>query len=748
MSSVATPLKYAGTITDTSGNVPAIWTNLNNAKLLDGAVALYADGTGAAWSHGSGAAIALSNYGFALPTSAIIDGIQIVATEGGSLITAAASLLNITGGAAKSLNVAAGVSALGGPTDLWGASSITAAQVNSSSFGVSMVATNTHDPADANFFVDAVSIVVSYHLGGSTTPADVPIRELYKVYNQQGQYLGLLPQPDAPFKIAQDINSLGSQVTIKVPISADVSSLPAEAYTTEDASANYTNEAATDNYTTEGALPIVSAAFQGIDTLIKNGNTVQVWLYNYFYPNGKCMFIGKMRRWEADFGGGGGSDEVTIVLYSSGYDMDNYITRGAPFAYTLDQNQPTYNNTDTIFYQGDKGAGWHLDGQTFKVGAGVTNVGSINVALNGTATVTVDLYDAVAGGNHLGSVTQNVSTGVPTSIGFGFPNLIPVTPGNTYFFTVTPAAGQSIGIGYQSTNPYAAGSMYTSDYSGGSGGGAWGPSTGNDLWFQTSSGTPSTAATFSTTDPSTGMLAPIITDYNLRGGSQGWTVASIDATGLSLTYRFNVQTVYEALQAILSLSPFGFYYYIDMGTQTIYFKNASKTAEFTFIKGVHIAKLTLITTTENSVNTLLFTGGDPGTGIPLYKQYSSNQSITALGPLLDRKTDSRVTLAPTADAIGTSEIAELNGEQYQTTIRILHTQRLDITLLVPGKVIGFRGFGTFVDLILAQIVHREWTAEYVDLTLGVLPKRLSTEVEQTTRSLTATQTTDNPSTPS
>lgn len=746
MASIASPTKYAGTATDTTG-IPSAWALINNSKVLDSAFATYADGTGAAWSHGSGGGIALTNYGFAIPSAAVIDGIQVVVTHYGNRIaTTSATLQGVTGGNFKNTNI--GNSALtvaaGGPADLWGAT-ITPAQINSSAFGVAFQSTITSSPSDALYAIDAAAIIVYYHLGGSTTPADVSTREYYKVRNQSGQFLGMLPVTE-PFKVAQDINSLGSQVTIKVPVSADTAAQNVEAYTTEDLTSNYTNEAASDNYTTEGTAPIVSAAFQGIDSLIKNGNTVEMWLVNYWYPNGKRMFVGKIRRWEADFGGDGGDNNVAVVIYSSGYDLDNYITRGAPFSYTTDQSQQAYSNIDNaIQYAG--GGGWHLDGQTFTVGAGQTNLGAIAIALNGTANVTLSVYDAVSGGNLLGQVRQAVSVGVATGILFGFPSLITVTPGQVLFFTVVPDPGQSIGVCFQTGNVYAGGTMYTSDYGGG-GGGAYVVSSGNDLWFYSASGTPSTAATFSSADPTTGMIAPIITDYNLQGGSQVWTAASIDATGLSLTYRFNVQTIYEAMQAVLSLCPNGFYYYVDLGTQTIYFKNASTTADFLFIKGVHINTLKLINTTEGSINKLLFTGGEVTPGVNLYKQYLNTKSIQALGPLLDRKTDTRVTLTPTADAIGVSEIAELSGEQYQTTVTILHTKRLDITLLVPGKTVGFRGFGTFADLIIAQIVHREWVANGVVLTLGVLPKRLSIEFENTTRSLIASQTVDNPSAPS
>lgn len=741
-----------GTISQNSGGVN--WTNLNNAKVEDGLTAdsgLIGPGGGG----GSANQVQGTNLGFNLPSSAVIDGIVLRAkvTSGAGSNDSDRIFLLYNGGSTNPANTPnigqnwfGGLKWLtyGNPTSLWG-KSWTPADINHTSFGASL--STQINTGTSNAAIDAILVTVYYHLGGDVAATDVPTREVHKVYNSQGQYIGILPQPTEPLKFAQDINSLGSQISLSVPVSGDTSPLGTENYTTEDGSADYTTEDGSQPYTTEGIPPIFSAAFQGIDSLVKNGNTVECWVYNYFYPNGKCMYVGKIRRWEGDFGGdGSGSDTVTVILYSTGYDLDNYVTRGAPFSYTDDQVQNVANAYDTVYVSPDKGGFWHKFGQTFTTGAAVTNLGAITIRMNGSAEVTINVYDA-PNGNLIGTTTQSVSVVGDTDVQFGFPNLIPVNPNTQYFFEVLPGPGASFYIIYASTNPYSGGTQYVSDFGGG-GGGGWSVSSGNDLYFKTASGTPSTAATFTAKDPSTGMLAPIITDYNLRGGAIQWKAQTIDATGLSLTYRFNVQTIYDALQAILSLAPDGFYYYVDLGAQTIYFKDQSTTADFLFIKGVHINTLKLITTTENSKNQILFTGGDAGGGVNLFKQYADNRSIAAFGPLLDRKTDGRVTLDPTADAIGLSAIAEFSGEQYQTTVTILHTTRLDITQLVPGKVVGFRGFGTFVDGVLAQIVRRDWTAEGVNLTLGVLPTRLNFEYQRTTRQLLAEQTADNPSAPS
>lgn len=742
-----------GTMANASGGVN--WTNVNNAKVEDGVVAT-SGVIGPGGGGGAASQLQGTNFAFGLPTNAIIEGIQLdikVNSGAGSNDTNDIWLL-FNGGAttpANSPNTGqnwfhSGVltwQTYGGPTSLWGKAWL-ASDINDALFGAS-ISTNINT-GTSTATVDAIKITIYYRLGGAVAPADVPTREIYKVYNHQGSFLGILPTPTNPLKIAQDINTLGSQITVNVPVSSDTSNQPTDTYTLEDLSDIYTAEDGTSPYVATTAIPLVSAAFQGIDSLIKNGNIVQAWHYNYFYPNGKCMYVGVIRRWEADFGND--SDSIAVVLYSTGYDMDNYFARGAPFSYAVDQSQATQNGFVTVLnnFSGGKGGNWNIYGQTFTVGAGVTNTGAITLLLAGTATVIVKLYDAPNGGNFLGEVDIDVNVINPSAIQFAFPALLGAVAGKQYFFSVDVTGGGTINLYYQNTDVYSGGSMYNSSYGGG-GGGGFGTMTG-DLYFSTASGTNSTTATYTAQDPSTGMLAPIITDYLLRGGNIGWTASTIDATGLSLTYTFKVQTVNDALQAILSLAPSGFYYYVDLGTQTIYFKNASTTAEFLFVKGVHINALKLVTTTENMKNTVVFSGGDTGGGVNLYKIYQSGPSIAQFGPLLDLKSDNRVTIGATADAIGNSAIAAESVEQFQTTITIAHTTSLDITLLRPGKVVGFRGFGTFVDTVVAQIVHWEWSAEQVILTIGILPTRNSIETEQTIRGLTAQQTQDNPTTPS
>jgi hypothetical protein len=243
------------------------------------------------------------------------------------------------------------------------------------------------------------------------------------------------------------------------------------------------------------------------------------------------------------------------------------------------------------------------------------------------------------------------------------------------------------------------------------------------------------------------MFLPIMDDYTSQGGRITAADADVDATGLTLSYTFSVQTVLEAIKAIRDMSPSDFYWRIDVGTNEMEFKEISATPDYMLIKTIHINELQLTLSIENVKNKVLFSGGDTGGGQNLYKQYIDSDSINLYGPRLNRKSDNRVTVATTADAVGESMIDEFGNEKQQTTVTI-PASVMDISLLTPGKVVGFGNFGNFIDQMQLLIVRRDYTPGMVTLTLGMLPKNLPTVVEQMQRSLIAEQTVANPSAPS
>lgn len=731
------------------GGGTATWLNVNNALTEDGAFA-ECDNLGPGGGGLAPDQLLLRGMGFAIPSTAVIDGIKLEVKCNATRGSTPQVYLAYNGGTTKSPtsnNPNWGTTGLvwltyGSSTELWG-KTWTPADINNANFGAS-VAAMPFSGSGWSIYVDAVRITVYWH----TAPANVPKRYLYKVFNSTGKYLGNLPNVVSEFNPVLDINSAGLSLGIECATSPDIALNIVDIYT-DESGVPYTDEAGVNNYTTEGNITLVSPNValmaQGnafYDALIKNGNILQVWESGYYYPNGLCRFNGMIENWKGGFGGDGGHDSVKIVAYSDGYDLDNYMARGAPFTYTTDQSQTSQNTGENI--QTVRGT-FNKSGQSFRVGAGVTNIGAITVMVNGTANVTIKLWDSYSQITLLGTASQNVSVTNPTALQVAFPYGIPVTAGTSYFFSVEVDDGQSITVYYQNTDVYANGQHFTASYAGGSGGGAFGAATG-DLYFITASSSGSTTGTYTSQDPSIGMLEPIVTDYNGRGGLITYSSSTIDATGLSLTVTFNTNTILEAIKSILDLSPNGFYWYVDPGTDTLYFKKVSTTADFTITKGVHINDIEVGASIENVKNQDFFSGGTVS-GSNIYTTSQDNTSITAYGVRLNRESNNRITDLTTAQTVAKGTISKLKDEQYQTQIIILD-QTMDITLLKPGKTIGFNGFGTFVDNLILQIARVEYHPHYAVVQVGNLPLRMADDYEKITRGLLAAQTVANPTSPS
>jgi hypothetical protein len=719
------------------GSAPTSWANVNNIFANDGANATFNSG-GSGWDTSN---LTGTGYGFALPAAAIVTGIMVeINWIGTSIQNYFVSLNGVTGVSGKTSGVTSSpYIQYGADGDLWGATSITAAQVNAANFGAAFDATVGFTSSGGSVSVDHIRITVYWKY----PPADVQKSYIYKVYNGS-TYLGDIPNVISEFNMSSDINTAGSQITIEAAVSADTASVQATTALTDESAAPVTDESL-NNILTEGMVNYVGAGTGS--TLIKNGNTVVVWEFGHYYPNGQVIFRGKMERWEANFGGNGENDSISMLVYSDGSDLDNYLIVGGSTTYTQDQYNGTWNTSGSLNYNSSLGSfNWY--GQTITVGAGVKNIAQLSILLGGSANgVTINVYSSSNMQTLLGKISQNVS-GATSALEtvFTFANRISVTPGSQIFFTVElpKTVSQSINLYYQNTAVYAGGTIYNASYSGGSGGGTYGPFTGS-MWFRTQYSSDSTITTYTSNDPSV-TLKSIIDSYRSRGGLLNYKIGSVDLTALSLTYTFNTNTIYEGVKAMLSLAPNGFYFYADVATDILYFKRASVTPDIILTKDATMTSLVIKATIEQVKNSVSVSGGIPsGQTTNLYKVYADSSSIALYGQKLDRRTDNRVTVSATADAIGNSAIAQLKDEQYQTIVKVLD-QQMDLSLLHVGQIVGFRGHGTFVDQLLEQIVRIDYTPEEATLTLGLLPKRLVPEFERITRGLIAQQTIANPAT--
>jgi hypothetical protein len=229
---------------------------------------------------------------------------------------------------------------------------------------------------------------------------------------------------------------------------------------------------------------------------------------------------------------------------------------------------------------------------------------------------------------------------------------------------------------------------------------------------------------------------------NLNGGYEN--------TGVTTSYAFKQQTILDAIQVLIGFAPADWYWYVDPAENVLVFKESSDTPDIYLVRGKHINELEVEATKENIINVAYFTGGDDGT--------DTNTNIfvkqtTALGGNrvgLGLISDNRVTGTGGADVaaqILESYLAQNADETYITTVTVQDTT-IDTNLFNIGMMVGFAGFGDFVDNLLLQVSGKNKASDQIILQLGTLPVRSTQAVSQLEAALTSVQTLDNPATPS
>lgn len=569
---------------------------------------------------------------------------------------------------------------------------------------------------------------------------------IYQI-SRSGVFLGVLQDIQSEFTIQQDINTAGVALQIEVANTAD------------------RQFEATEQILTEEGLPITDELGQPLLTerqpdivgnangkaLIRNNNTIAVYEVSPDYPNGKIVFSGWISRWKASYGN---TDNIVINCLSNGSELDNYLILGAQ---TVDQSQASQNNTAQAYsIYGGKASQYQMQGQTFTPGTGITSLSAIllKLAASNTVaqTVSVKLWQSPAdfsfGNPPLATTSLTISSTSPADYTFTFPTPVLVNAGQSYFFSIQAddgGRGNGVLIYFQTSDVYAGGDMYGAVYPG-----FFALYSGLfDLYFKTYYTAGATSSPYSSQDP-TAILRSIVDGYVNRGGTINYASGTTVLTNTSRSYTFKVNTILEGIKKCLELAPFDWYWYIAPGTNVLYFKETSTTADHKMIYGRHIQSLDIQASAEEVKTQAYFTGGDTGGNVYLYQSLASSAAVLAANAGrvgMIRMNDNRVTLSDTATALMTNFLAGNNAENYQSSITV-NAKTYDVTLFNPGATIGFAGFGSFVDNLILQIVHIEYHGDYVVLGLGKLPRRASAQVEDINRTLNDVTTIYNPSTPS
>lgn len=576
----------------------------------------------------------------------------------------------------------------------------------------------------------------------------------YKV-SRNGRVLGNLPTPISDFTYDQDINSAGAQLTIQVPINADVSAIANQILTTE--AGDYITDEAGNYILTERAPDVVGN--DNPDIQIRNDNVIQVYEYSDGNLNGKLVYTGYISKWQSNIGG---VDYTTITCLNLSQDLNHVLIPGSTVELT-DQQQLTYNPaSDYIFLVSPGLTTCFTSGiQQVTPGANVTNISAVEAMLSvsGTpVTFTASIYnspsDFINGLTPLASVSKLISNNSPQAQKFTFASPLTIPPSTPYYIIITAnTSDYTVNTAnmffISAANPYPLGEGYVTGFGI--------PSTfqlfvvgGVDqkasFYFKTYYQAPSTQKIYANQDPSV-ILTDLMTSYAASLGSVAY--GAFGATGYSVGYTFNVQTILEGIRTVYALGPQNWYWYVDPATNTLYYQPVSTTADHVVIKGNQINEIDITASKEEIINTVYFSGGDDGSGhnINIFVKVTDATSLANNRVGLARLSDNGVHDVPTAQLLARNYIAQNNAETYRTKL-VLTDAKTDITSYHVGQTVGFEGFGTSIDKLILTIVSITYAPDNIVLTLGTIPPRITSDILDIKNSLSAIQTEDNPTTPS
>ena len=464
------------------------------------------------------------------------------------------------------------------------------------------------------------------------------------------------------------------------------------------------------------------------------------------YPEGRSIYQGYISQWQAQFGAG--SENITLSSITHSNELKNIMMT------TDDTSIVGFTTWDTVSSVGVSGAGPGDNTQmaqsfTMPASPATQLVSRISVKGRrwlGDVTVTAQLIVGLpgAGGAVLGTAIVPIVNTTDADISFAFADNITLnastvysiiftanqskTGGNvTYPFTVQAGI---LGFAGGDAYTYAAGAWVTQPY---------------DMVFTVWAPGGNTTVDFGTIDPSNAVKRAL--DFAAARGSRvRYTSESIDNTGVPVPFKVQANTVAEVVDAANKLAPSDWYYYFDPGTNIVWFKKRPTTPTKFFTLGRDINMLTLKRSIEYLVNEVYFTGG----GNPaLFDKTVDAGKQAQWRRGLAKLSDNRVTSLTTSGIFSQTEINRKGDAIYLGDVTILAVQaNFAIEDVNPGDLYGFVNFGNFIDQIALQIVSWTYEPDEPKAQLGTLLPSVPERVENLKRDLEAQAAENNPTSPS
>jgi hypothetical protein len=423
----------------------------------------------------------------------------------------------------------------------------------------------------------------------------------YKVYSDN-RYITSFKNVISDFTYNETINTVGSQLNITLGYSFD------DLESTIDSDLLFTG---TDYITTENADNVVTRLSYEYDVPLNLGYEVKVIEFSDLYPNGLTVFNGKIVKWSSELE----SNTTQVTLFSYGYELSQYIiSLSGDLSLEQDSSDSSYELNPTS----GKTAG-NAVAQVFSPTVDTT-IGSISVAVSvgnesKLSPARLKLYEGTPdnAGSLLSTVVKADIQGTTEHLEeFSFGSPIDIVSTSDYFFMIEfngsdTSSYSPVTVYYNSTSVYADGAIWFAD-----------PYTTlanfsetatADIRFTVNASQGSVLYSFSALDTGEG-VRQAMDIYNSQGGSISYTDTTVETTGTNMYYSFNIASTKDIIDKALSVSPATFYYYVDVATNTLYFKDRSVTPDHVLKNKYDVGNLSIEQNIDEMQNTVYFSGGD------------------------------------------------------------------------------------------------------------------------------------------
>ena len=186
----------------------------------------------------------------------------------------------------------------------------------------------------------------------------------------------------------------------------------------------------------------------------------------------------------------------------------------------------------------------------------------------------------------------------------------------------------------------------------------------------------------------------------------------------SVSYTFKGNTIKEALDKALELLPADWWYRYDFGTNRLSIGPRPTIPSHYATLGNNVVKMKLKRSIEKIINDVFFSGGQVTPDTNLFIRVSDPTSIQQWRRGLAKISDNRVIIDATARLLAGVAIERSNGPQYSGSLTIGNAD-FPIEEVKVGELIGFGGYGSFVDKLGLQLMSRTYNTDTISGNLEI-----------------------------